>query len=77
MVTSAWHMARSVGIFRKLDWQVIPYPVDYKTTGKTEFYLSIPALTSVAGVSTTIYEWIGLFYYWLLGRTSELFPGPI
>tara|TARA_B100000686_G_scaffold180648_1_gene187595 strand:+ start:1029 stop:1832 length:804 start_codon:yes stop_codon:yes gene_type:complete len=77
LVTSAWHMARSVGIFRKLGWQVIPYPVDYKTTGKTDFSLGIPSLTSVAGFSNTIYEWTGLFYYWLLGRTSELFPGPI
>ena len=77
LITSAWHMARSVGIFRKLDWQVIPYPVDYKTTGKMEFYLRIPSLTRVAGLSTTIYEWVGLFYYWLLGRTSELFPGPL
>ncbi|MZH13371.1 MAG: YdcF family protein [Nitrospinae bacterium] len=77
LITSAWHMARSVGIFRKLGWQVIPYPVDFGTTGKTEFYLQVPALTRVSGFSTTLYEYIGLFYYWLLGRTSELFPGPL
>jgi hypothetical protein len=21
-------------------------------------------------------EWVGLFMYWITGRTSELFPGP-
>ena len=77
LITSAWHMARSVGIFRKLGWQVIPYPVDFKTIGKTKLYLRIPSLESVTFFSNTIYEWIGLFYYWLLGRTSELFPGPV
>ena len=77
LVTSAWHMARSVGIFRKLGWQVIPYPVDFKTTGKTEFSLQVPVLTGVVGFSTTIYEYIGLLYYWLLDRTSELFPSPL
>ncbi len=76
LVTSAWHMARSVGIFRKLGWQVIPYPVDFKTTGNLEFHLRIPGLSSAAAVSNIIYEWIGLVYYRLLGRTSELFPGP-
>ncbi|MEK9629928.1 MAG: YdcF family protein [Nitrospinota bacterium] len=77
LITSAWHMARSVGIFRKLGWQVIPYPVDYKTTGKVEFGLNLPRLSPIIGASNTIYEWIGLVYYWLLGRTSELFPGPL
>ena len=77
LVTSAWHMARSVGIFRKLGWQVIPYPVDFKTTGKTKLYLRFPSFSRISSFSNTIYEWIGLFYYWLLGRTSELFPGPV
>ncbi len=29
LVTSAYHMPRSVGLFRKAGWNVIPYPVDY------------------------------------------------
>ena len=77
LITSAWHMARSVGIFRKLGWQVIAYPVDFETTGKAEFDLHIPSLASLGSFSTTMYEYIGLLYYWLLGRTSELFPAPL
>ena len=77
LITSAWHMPRSVGIFRKLGWEVIPYPVDFKTTGKLELTLRVPPrLSSTSAVSNAIYEWIGLAYYRLLGRTSELFPGP-
>ena len=77
LITSAWHMPRSVGIFRKLNWQVIPYPVDFKETGKLEMEIKIPSFSEIGGVSKVVYEWIGLFYYWLMGRTSELFPGPI
>ena len=77
LITSAWHMTRSVGIFRKLNWQVIPYPVDFKTTGKLEIDIRLPRFSSIASVSNAVYEWVGLFYYWLMGRTSELFPGPI
>ncbi len=33
LVTSATHMPRSVGIFRKIGFDVIPYPVDYQTGG--------------------------------------------
>jgi uncharacterized SAM-binding protein YcdF (DUF218 family) len=76
LITSAWHMPRSVGIFRKLGWEVIPYPVDFKTNGKLELTLAIPpTLSSISSVSNVLYEWIGLVYYRLLGRTSELFPG--
>lgn len=76
LITSAWHMPRSVGIFRKLGWEVIPYPVDYKTNGKPEVTLRFPPrLSSTFAVSNVLYEWIGLIYYRLLGRTSDLFPG--
>ncbi|MBC8284496.1 MAG: YdcF family protein [Nitrospinae bacterium] len=77
LITSAWHMPRSVGIFRKLNWQVIPYPVDFKTTGKLEMNIGVPRFSATVLVSDVVYEWIGLLYYWLMGRTSELFPGPL
>lgn len=78
LITSAWHMSRSVGIFRKLNWQVIPYPVDFKTDGKLEMSIGLmPSFSGTVVISNVVYEWIALFYYWLMGRTSELFPGPL
>ena len=77
LITSAWHMPRSVGIFRKLNWQVIPYPVDFKTTGKFEMGINLPRFSTIGKISKVAYEWTGLFYYWLMGRTAELFPGPL
>jgi len=77
LITSAWHMPRSVGIFRKLNWQVIPYPVDFKTTGKFKMKINLPRFSTIGSISKVVYEWIGLFYYWLMGRTAELFPKPL
>jgi uncharacterized SAM-binding protein YcdF (DUF218 family) len=33
LVTSAWHMPRSVGVFRKAGFPIEPWPVDYRTAG--------------------------------------------
>jgi len=77
LITSAWHMPRAVGIFRKLNWQVIPYPVDFKKTERLEMNFKLPRFSTIGSVSDIIYEWIGLFYYWFMDRTSEFFPGPL
>ncbi len=31
LVTSAWHMPRSVALFQREGWNVTPYPVDFRT----------------------------------------------
>ena len=31
LVTSAWHMPRSMALFQREGWNVTPYPVDYRT----------------------------------------------
>ena len=33
LVTSAFHMPRSVGVFRKAGWPVLPWPVGFITRG--------------------------------------------
>ncbi len=40
LVTSAFHMPRSMGLFRKAGFDVTPWPVDYRTTGKEGFGLA-------------------------------------
>jgi uncharacterized SAM-binding protein YcdF (DUF218 family) len=76
LVTSAWHMPRSVGLFRHAGWTVLPYPVGYKTapTLMTEIRGALPG--RLATVDLAAHEWVGLVAYWLLGRTSALFPAP-
>ncbi len=77
LVTSAHHMPRSVGLFRKAGFPVEAHPVDFRTRGAadlTEPFTSLGA--GLARTDTAGREWSGLFVYWLTGRTSELFPGP-
>ena len=71
LVTSAFHMPRSVGLFRKVGWNVIPYPVDFNTTKSIRLKFD---LREIGRFSQGIREWVGLFIYWAMGRTSELFP---
>ena len=35
LVTSAWHMPRSMALFQREGWNVSPYPVDYRTGSYT------------------------------------------
>ena len=70
-------MPRSVGVFRKIGWDVIPYPVDYYTSEKLD-YLRAPNLSrSLVAIDYVAREWAALTAYWLLGRTDTLFPGPV
>ncbi len=77
LVTSAWHMPRSMGIFRKAGFNVIAYPVDYRTYGDArDFWPPHMALDELGMVDNAMHEWIGLAAYHLAGRTDAWFPGP-
>ncbi|MBC7905837.1 MAG: YdcF family protein [Rhodospirillaceae bacterium] len=75
LVTSATHMPRSVGAFRAAGWQVLPYPVDYVTTGRNgglRFNLG-GGMNAVANAS---HEFLGMAYYRLRGWSDSLYPSP-
>jgi uncharacterized SAM-binding protein YcdF (DUF218 family) len=77
LVTSAFHMPRSVGLFRKAGFAVEPYPVDWRVgKGADVFDCSIYALDGLGRTDVAVREWIGLLAYRLSGRIDELFPGP-
>ncbi len=73
LITSASHMPRAVGVFRRIGWQVTPYPVDYYTDGGS---LRFDFQRGLEVLSTALREWIGLTAYRLLGWTDRLFPAP-
>lgn len=79
LITSAQHMPRSVGVFRKVGWELLPYPVDYTTLGPGERYryLGIEMIGGFEGLWQAIREWIGLTVYYMLDRTDALLPGPV
>ncbi len=77
LITSAFHMPRAVGVFRKAGWTVVPYPVSYDTTGKVEWSdLSFDLIGGLLPLSTAVHEWLGLTFYYLTGRTSSFYPAP-
>lgn len=77
LVTSAWHMPRSAGIFRRVGFPVVPYPVAYRTFGDArDFQLSTSMIDKVSMLDLGVREWIGLLAYWLTGKTDALFPAP-
>jgi uncharacterized SAM-binding protein YcdF (DUF218 family) len=76
LVTSAYHMPRSVGVFRKAGLDVIAWPVDYRSRGAQDLWrLFDKPSEGLRRVDIVVREWIGLFTYWLGGSTSELLPG--
>lgn len=77
LVTSAFHMPRSVGLFRKAGFDVVPWPVDYRTSGEEGIGLFRDNPTdSMQNATVAIREWIGLFAYRASGRIDRLLPGP-
>jgi uncharacterized SAM-binding protein YcdF (DUF218 family) len=72
LITSAAHMPRAVGLFRKVGFNVEPYPVNWTTRGYSDLYKA----GSLGRVDRGAREWIGLFANWIVGNSDELFPGP-
>lgn len=77
LVTSAFHMPRSVGLFRKAGWQVVPWPTDFRTAGTEGIALcGDDAGRCLRQANVALREWIGLGAYWAMGRIDEPFPAP-
>jgi uncharacterized SAM-binding protein YcdF (DUF218 family) len=77
LVTSGYHMPRSVGIFRKAGFPVEPYPVDWRTRGAADALRPFPTMgEGLRRSDIAMREWVGLAAYWLTGQSSELFPAP-
>ncbi|PIE20765.1 MAG: hypothetical protein CSA61_00995 [Neptuniibacter caesariensis] len=71
LVTSAFHMPRSVGVFRKAGIDVLPYPVDYRSI---ESRWRPNMNRNMRDLNTAVREWIGLLAYYYTDKTDELLP---
>jgi uncharacterized SAM-binding protein YcdF (DUF218 family) len=78
LVTSAFHLPRAVGLFRKAGFDVVPWPSDYKTHGTAVDYYrpSANAADGLARFEGVLREWIGLIAYRVTGKTEALLPAP-
>lgn len=77
LVTSAFHMPRSLGLFRKQGFNVSPYPVDYHTPHHMSalFWLSsvLQRSTPMAFKQACI-EWAGLVGNYIKGLSDDVLP---
>ncbi|HUJ37779.1 MAG TPA: YdcF family protein [Hyphomicrobium sp.] len=77
LVTSASHMPRAMGVFRKVGFAVEPWPVDFRTADARDWFQTFESpAEGLRRVELAVHEWIGLITYWLMGRSDELFPRP-
>lgn len=75
LVTSAWHMPRSVGVFRQAGFEVTAYPVDFRTVASRN--LTVPFIAVSEGLrrfDVASREWVGLLAYYFTDRTDALLP---
>lgn len=77
LVTSAWHMPRAVGCFRRIGFSVEAYPVAWRSRLRGSLVPGNVLGDGLARLDSATHEWMGLMAYWLTGRTSELLPGPM
>jgi uncharacterized SAM-binding protein YcdF (DUF218 family) len=75
LVTSAMHMPRSIGVFRKLcpDIEFIPAPTDFRVTEGVpmpwyrDLITLIPTAGNLVSFSNAAHEYVGMAYYKMRG----------
>jgi len=78
LITSAFHMPRAMGCFRKAGWRnITAYPVDFGTSVNADTPLLQFDLTrGLNYLNAAMHEGLGLLFYYLTGKTDTLLPGP-
>ncbi|MEO6339789.1 MAG: YdcF family protein [Caulobacteraceae bacterium] len=80
LVTSAFHMPRAVGCFRKAGFPVTAAPSDWRRIGSWDFDPKTFSPTSgsegLSLVDLAAREYLGLLAYRLKGRIGSLLPAP-
>ncbi|WP_331255571.1 YdcF family protein [Candidatus Bealeia paramacronuclearis] len=75
LMTSAFHLPRAVGLFRKAGFDVLPYPVDYHTSGQYDPLFFLGLRDGLLSLHYATREWLSLIQNYLYGRSDEIFPG--
>lgn len=70
LVTSAWHMPRSVAVFEAAGWPVVPWPVDRRSKPR----LGFDPAGRLELLDLVVKEYQGLVAYRLAGRTKAVWP---
>lgn len=69
LVTSAMHMPRAEATFRHLGWRLLPYPVDFRTSGAPDLLEShFRPGAALAALDEVVREWGAILVYDRTGR---------
>jgi uncharacterized SAM-binding protein YcdF (DUF218 family) len=77
LVTSAFHMPRAVGSFRRAGWAVTPFPVDYWTGPASNVHRPFGFDSGLRLLAQALREYGVLFGYATFGLTDSWLPGPM
>lgn len=72
LVTSAFHMRRSMALFEHAGCRPIPAPTDYlsRANGKVSWLDARPVGGAMQGSEAALHEYLGLAWSWLRGQVS-------
>ncbi|MDE1900076.1 MAG: YdcF family protein [Alphaproteobacteria bacterium] len=75
LVTSAWHMPRAIGCFRRAGFDIVAAPTGYFTDGHFDRSPAFRFDEQMHMLTMAMHEYIGLAAYRLMGRIDALWPG--
>ena len=73
VITSASHLKRVLNVADKINWKLIPYATDFKSSKKFNFNVKLDFFTSLSIFQGASHEWIGLVYYYFTGKSDKIF----
>jgi uncharacterized SAM-binding protein YcdF (DUF218 family) len=76
LVAQAVHMPRAMGVFRRVGWDVVPYPEAYRVERHVPIEPAASVGHALAMLRAAMHEWIELAAYYASGRSDSLLPGP-
>jgi len=74
LITSAYHMPRSTGVFCKQGWATIPYPVDHTSQPDRMLTPGLKLSDHLSNLVEASHEWVGLLAYYATGKINHLLP---
>jgi uncharacterized SAM-binding protein YcdF (DUF218 family) len=78
LVTSAYHMPRTLSLFKKMGEKTqtnfYPYMVDFKASEKVKLEMRVDFALTLLKLDTALHEYVGLFVNKMLSRSDAFMP---
>jgi uncharacterized SAM-binding protein YcdF (DUF218 family) len=68
LITSAFHMPRAVAVFRHAGWDILPWPVAYRTLPQLSVGAGDDPVQQFDKANRALHEWLGIVAYRMTGK---------